>query len=78
MGQGSVAAIESTPGERLRDLRVSRGWSQTTLAARAKVSIGTISFAERDQRHPQHLVQEKIARALSTPANPVHRREIWP
>jgi len=62
-----------TPGQTLRDLRIAKGWRQIKLADRAEVAIGTISFAERDQRQPQLLTQERIARALG-----VHRREIWP
>jgi transcriptional regulator with XRE-family HTH domain len=68
-----VATLERTPGQRLRDLRVGKGWSQTKLAVKARVSIGTISFAEQDKRHPLELVQERIAKALG-----VERREIWP
>jgi len=62
-----------TPGQRLRDLRIAKGWNQTRLAARARVSIGTISHAERDIRQPLELVQERVARALG-----VDRRAIWP
>ena len=43
------------------------------LAVRAKVDIHTISFAERDKRHPMPLTQERLARALR-----VDRRDIWP
>jgi transcriptional regulator with XRE-family HTH domain len=78
VSQAGAAIVSTTPGQKLRDLRISRGWSQTVLSAKSKVSIGTISFAERDERHPQELVQERIARALSTQARPVHRRDIWP
>ncbi|HXF72131.1 MAG TPA: helix-turn-helix transcriptional regulator [Actinomycetota bacterium] len=67
------ATDATSPGRRLRDLRIAKGWNQTRLAARAKVSIGTISFAERGIRQPQELTQERIARALG-----VDRREIWP
>ena len=62
-----------TPGQHLRDLRIAKGWNQTTLAVRAHTSIGTISFAERGKRQPQLLTQERIARALR-----VDRRDIWP
>jgi len=62
-----------TAGQTLRDLRISRGWNQTKLATRAKVSIGTISVAERDERVPQLLTQERVARALG-----MQRRDIWP
>ncbi len=62
-----------TAGQRLRDLRLTKGWSQETLARKAKMTNGTISWAETDKRVPQLLTQERIARALR-----VERREIWP
>jgi len=64
---------ERTPGQYLRDLRIRRGLTQVHLAVRAKVAPGTISFAERNKRHPMPLVQERIARVLR-----VERGEIWP
>ena len=64
---------ERSPGQRLRDRRIRRGLTQVHLAVRAKVAPGTISFAERDKRHPMPLVQERIARVLR-----VERQEIWP
>jgi DNA-binding XRE family transcriptional regulator len=69
----SDTARSATPGGVLRDLRISAGLNQTTLAVEAGVSLNTISFAERDLRVPNELTQEKIARALG-----VHRRTIWP
>ena len=68
-----VTSQTRTSGQRLRDLRVRRGLTQIHLAVRAKVAPGTISFAERDKRHPMPLVQERIARVLR-----VERGEIWP
>lgn len=64
---------ERTPAQRLRDLRLSKGWNQTYLSVKAKVSVGTISFAERGQRVPSLLVQERVAKALG-----VNRWDIWP
>jgi transcriptional regulator with XRE-family HTH domain len=68
-----MASPAQTSGQRLRDLRVHRHLTQVHLAVRAKVAPGTISFAERDQRHPMPLIQERIARVLR-----VERRDIWP
>jgi transcriptional regulator with XRE-family HTH domain len=65
--------VKSTPGRRLRDLRLERGLTQVELAVAARVAVGTISFAERDVRHPMPLVRERIARALG-----VSRTDIWP
>lgn len=64
---------DATPGSILRDLRIASGRNQVKLSVDAGVSLNTISFAERDERVPLELTQEKIARALG-----VHRRYIWP
>jgi transcriptional regulator with XRE-family HTH domain len=63
----------TTPGQRLRDLRLAKGWTQGRLAARARVAPNTIGHAERGERAPSLLVRERIARALG-----VSRFEIWP
>ena len=63
---------EKTPGQRLRDLRAAKGWTQVKLAVRANVAPGTIAFAERDERYPDLIRRERIARALG-----VNRRDIW-
>lgn len=77
-GVSARTLAETSPGGRLRDLRLARGWTQPKLAQRAKVSIHTISAAERDERIPQELTQERLAKALATPTSPIHRRDIWP
>ena len=64
---------QRTPGTVLRDLRVAAGMTQTQVAAAAGVAIGTISQAERDERVPLELRQERIAAVFG-----VHRRDIWP
>lgn len=69
----NAAVSEKTPGQRLRDLRAAKGWTQIKLAVRANVAPGTIAFAERDERYPDLIRRERIARALG-----VDRREIWP
>lgn len=69
---GTAERVE-TPGSRLRDLRVEKGLTQVILAVQAGVTPGTISFAELDKRHPQLLIQVRIARVLG-----VDRRQIWP
>ena len=66
-------AQHRTPGQRLRDLRVTQGLTQIQLAVAASVASGTVSFAERDERYPSPLRQERIARALG-----VQRSAIWP
>jgi transcriptional regulator with XRE-family HTH domain len=62
-----------TPGTILRDLRISVGMTQPQVAVAANCAIGTISQAERDERIPIELTQDRIARVFH-----VHRRDIWP
>jgi transcriptional regulator with XRE-family HTH domain len=69
----STESVVKTPGQRLRDLRAAKGWTQIKLAVRANVAPGTVAFAERDERYPDLIRRERIARALG-----VERREIWP
>jgi transcriptional regulator with XRE-family HTH domain len=69
----STAEVVKTPGQRLRDLRAAKGWTQIKLAVRANVAANTIAFAERDERYPDLIRRERIARALG-----VDRRAIWP
>jgi transcriptional regulator with XRE-family HTH domain len=66
-----------TPGQRLKDVRARRQMTQIEVAVKAKCAPGTIAFAERDERVPNILTQERIAKALSTRANPVTRRDLW-
>ena len=69
----STEIAEKTPGQRLRDLRAAKGWTQIKLAVLANVAPGTVAFAERDERYPDLIRRERIARALG-----VDRRAIWP
>lgn len=50
----------------LETLRTARGWSQVTLAKRARVSDMTISKIERGQVHPLHRTWARLAKALDT------------
>lgn len=59
--------------ERLREIRIQRGTSKISLAAKAGVSPGTISFAELHGYVPSESIQRRIAAALEVSPN-----EIWP
>lgn len=69
----AAALAATTPGRRLRELRIARGLNQTQVAVQARVAIGTISQLERDERVPLDLTAERIARVFG-----VDRSDIWP
>jgi putative transcriptional regulator len=55
------------PGQapnRIKELRIIRGWSQDRLARRARVNWSTISYLERGERNASDLVKQKIAKAF--------------
>ena len=54
-------------GARLRALRIERGFSVNELAARAGVSVGTVSQVERNKANPSVRILERLRRALSVP-----------
>lgn len=59
--------MKETLGEYIQCLRESLGWSQRTLASRAKVSSNTISRIEADIGKPESDTLEKLADALGVP-----------
>lgn len=62
----------SSPGERMRWLRVGQDLTQETLAAKATVSQNAISQIERDVFVPRPVIRRLIAEALG-----VHHDLIW-
>ena len=56
--------MTDTFGARLRQLRRDRGFSHTTLASRAGVSVGSISNWENDHRPSSAMDLARLARAL--------------
>lgn len=70
-------------GERIRALRVSRGYSQAQLADRAGLSLPSIGALERAQANPSALTLAKLALALNADINAFfpsvpELRTIWP
>lgn len=54
-------------GNRIRELRATRGLTVTELARRAEVSTGLISQVERELADPSLVTIRKIAKALDVP-----------
>jgi transcriptional regulator with XRE-family HTH domain len=54
-------------GSAIRDLRVSRGWSQEQLAERAQLDRSYMSGIERGRRNVSILAAVRICRALRVP-----------
>ncbi|MDH2415810.1 helix-turn-helix transcriptional regulator [Nocardioides sp. CER19] len=61
----SENAILRAFGERVRELRTERGWSQEQLMDRAQLDRSYVSQVENGQRNPSLLVIAKIASALN-------------
>ena len=57
----------TTFGERLREIREERGWSQTQLAQKLKTTKQMISCYELNQRSPRIELVQKYATALNVP-----------
>jgi transcriptional regulator with XRE-family HTH domain len=55
-------------GTQIRSLRLSRGWTQEELAAKACVSVRTLCGAESNRRKPHGGVVNAIAYALGVRA----------
>jgi transcriptional regulator with XRE-family HTH domain len=54
-------------GDKVRDLRKERGWSQQELAGRAGISMQTVSNLETGRHVPGIATLSKIAGALGVP-----------
>jgi putative transcriptional regulator len=59
--------MAETLGNRLRELREARGWTQAELAARIGVSRKTVNTIENRVFVPSTLIALKLARALELP-----------
>jgi transcriptional regulator with XRE-family HTH domain len=56
--------IAARLAQRLRDLRTARGWTQTMLAERAKISRVHLARIEGQAKEPTLGVIDRLARAL--------------
>jgi transcriptional regulator with XRE-family HTH domain len=54
-------------GRNLRNLRISRNWTQEHLAERLGVSVNFVSFVERGIKSPSFDRLEQIARTFRVP-----------
>ena len=59
----------TTFGERLREIRDEKGWSQTQLAQKLKTTKQMISCYELNQRSPRIELVQKYAKALNVPVD---------
>lgn len=54
-------------GNRIREFRVAKDWTQDRLARKARIDDSTVSYIERGLRRPSPLVRARLARALAVP-----------
>ena len=54
-------------GQRIRDQRLHRGFTQATLADSLELSVAYISLIERGGRNPPYTTVASIARVLGVP-----------
>ena len=59
-----MRCVEKYIGERIRSLRVAKGWLQRELAYSAKLPLRTIGRIERGEVDPRVSTLRKIAKAL--------------
>ena len=60
----SVESVPDEAGERVRDLRRERGWTQEDLEAKAKVERVFLSRLEGGRQNPSILTIRALARAF--------------
>ena len=65
----------NTVGDRIKAMRLRRGWSQATLAAAAGVGQSTVSMLERGHRSGDGKSILAIAAALGIPAEQLYSEE---
>ena len=63
-----MVTVEQALGDKIRELRTARGWSQPRLFQESGVSVTTISRLEKRRYAPQDRTVRDLARALDVPA----------
>lgn len=63
------AAVIGVPtlGQKIRQAREAREWSQAELASRAKLTQAYLSYLEADERQPSLAIAARLSRALAIP-----------
>jgi transcriptional regulator with XRE-family HTH domain len=74
-GPGNPGTKTGIPVPYLKAWRVTRGWTQADLVARAKVGITTLSRAEQPDWRISLVVALKLARALGVSVNDLQRTD---
>lgn len=62
----TVARPPESFGERVKRLRLERGWTQEDLAFEAGISQGMVSLYEIDRKEPKAATLEALAAVLQT------------
>lgn len=66
--QHEAATIGTTTlGQKIRQAREARGWSQMELAKRAKLTQAYLSYLEADERQPSLAIAARLSRVLEIP-----------
>ena len=68
--------MPSSLGQRISGLRTARGWTQSELARRLKVTKANIGHYEHDRRFPRRAVLIRIARLLETELGTLYQETV--
>lgn len=61
-----------TTGDKIRVMRLSRGWDQQELADKVGVKRNTVSMWENNDRHPGRTASEALADAFNVPLSYIY------
>jgi HTH-type transcriptional regulator/antitoxin HipB len=63
----AAASGTASLGQKIRQAREARGWSQMELAKRAKLTQAYLSYLEADERQPSLSIAARLSRELEIP-----------
>jgi putative transcriptional regulator len=66
-GERGAEKGTATLGQRIRQARQARGWSQAELAQRAKLTQAYLSYLEADEREPSLSIAARLSQELGIP-----------